>query len=186
MDFVVEGSDMETTENMLTVGAVAERLDEAERTIRNWIKRGVFAGARREGTPRGPYWVIPESALKDFVSPMAGRPSKRDADRKYPRKETLQASIERWARKGLRQLAAVPGSVYARWTYRGAEQGPLPDRPPGMMGGFGYIPKWKISFENERGAVGYIEIALEPGSSQAAAVVKQIKERIKDGLIPAR
>lgn len=57
----------------LTTAQVAERLDTAERTVRLWCKQGKFAGARSVETPRGNYWLVPESALKNFVKPTLGR-----------------------------------------------------------------------------------------------------------------
>jgi hypothetical protein len=60
----------------LTTAQVADRLDTPERTVRLWCKQGRFTGARNVETPRGNYWLIPESALKTFERPQAGRPPK--------------------------------------------------------------------------------------------------------------
>jgi hypothetical protein len=66
--------------NELTTAQVAERLDAPERTIRLWCKQGLFTGARSVDTPRGNYWLIPETALKSFVKPAMGRPPKPKAE----------------------------------------------------------------------------------------------------------
>jgi excisionase family DNA binding protein len=60
----------------LTTTQVAERLNTPERTIRLWCKQGRFTGARSVDTPRGNYWLIPESALKGFEKPLRGRTPK--------------------------------------------------------------------------------------------------------------
>ncbi len=41
-----------------------------------WCKQGRLQGARTIDTPRGSYWLIPESALKNFEKPELGRPPK--------------------------------------------------------------------------------------------------------------
>ena len=68
-------------EKMLMVSEVAARLGQSERNIRNWAKRGVFPGAVLQVSPRGPYWLIPESDLKSFSKPVRGRPGKPKAVR---------------------------------------------------------------------------------------------------------
>lgn len=65
-------------ERMLTVSEVAQRLGESDRTIRNWVSQNLFAGAKLKASPRGPYWMIPETALRSFERPLRGRPPKRD------------------------------------------------------------------------------------------------------------
>ena len=57
----------------LTTADVAERLKRPERTVRLWCKQGLLAGARAVTTPRGDYWMIPATALKDFAPPTLGR-----------------------------------------------------------------------------------------------------------------
>jgi hypothetical protein len=59
----------------LTTADVAVRLGRPERTVRLWCKQGRFDGAHAVSTPRGDYWVIPESALKNFQEPERGRPA---------------------------------------------------------------------------------------------------------------
>jgi hypothetical protein len=68
-------------EKMLMVSEVAARLGQSERNIRNWAKRGVFPAAVLQVSPRGPYWLIPESDLKSFSKPVRGRPGKPKAVR---------------------------------------------------------------------------------------------------------
>jgi Helix-turn-helix domain len=63
-----------TPETELTTGQVAERLDTPERTVRLWCKQGRFQGARAVDSPRGVYWLVPESALVGFEKPARGRP----------------------------------------------------------------------------------------------------------------
>lgn len=63
-------------QKMLTVKEAAERIGAAEISVRIWASKGRFAGARKEQTPMGSYWVIPESALENFENPGRGRPQK--------------------------------------------------------------------------------------------------------------
>lgn len=73
---------------MLTVKEAAERLGANAISVRIWASRGRFPGAKKETSPIGDYWVIPESALKGFEMGKAGRPvnpeSKRSKARKSP------------------------------------------------------------------------------------------------------
>ena len=80
--------NMSTTE--LTTADVAGRLGRPERTVRLWCKQGRFKGARSESTPRGDYWLIPESALKDFQEPERGRPAKAKDNGKTARKRATK------------------------------------------------------------------------------------------------
>ena len=57
---------------MLTVREVAERTGAAESSVRVWVWRGRFPGARKESTPLGDYWLIPESAIADFKMGTSG------------------------------------------------------------------------------------------------------------------
>jgi excisionase family DNA binding protein len=61
---------------MLTVKEAAARLGAAEISIRVWAKDGRFPGARKESTPMGEYWLIPEAALEGFEMGSPGRPPK--------------------------------------------------------------------------------------------------------------
>ncbi|HKQ08329.1 MAG TPA: helix-turn-helix domain-containing protein [Blastocatellia bacterium] len=53
-------------EKMLTVEEAANKLGAAVVSVRVWARTGRFPGAQREDSPRGPYWLIPESALEGF------------------------------------------------------------------------------------------------------------------------
>ena len=66
--------------NELTTKQVAERLGVAQLTVRVWCAAGRFNGARLAESPRGDYWVIPESALVNFQLPTIGRPAKPKAN----------------------------------------------------------------------------------------------------------
>ena len=70
----------------LTTTQVAERLKVAAVTVRMWCAQGKFKNARLVEHPRGDYWVIPESDLKDFEPPKMGRPSTKKAAKKRGKK----------------------------------------------------------------------------------------------------
>lgn len=61
---------------MLTVREAAQRLNAAQVSVRMWASQGRFPGARKESTPFGDFWVIPESDLDGFQMGTAGRPPK--------------------------------------------------------------------------------------------------------------
>lgn len=75
---------------MLTVREVAERLGAAVVSVRVWANKGKFPGAKKEETPAGDYWLIPETDLKGFNMGKAGRPQKPESELKYPRKRKEQ------------------------------------------------------------------------------------------------
>ena len=62
--------------NDLTTKEVAARFDVERRSVRNWCMRGLLPGAYELQTPRGPVWMIPETAFDNFVKPKAGQPRK--------------------------------------------------------------------------------------------------------------
>jgi len=66
---------MRKGEKMLTTGEVMERLQVPYQTVISWIKKGVLA-SKREETPRGPVYYVPQSAVESFVEPKRGRPRK--------------------------------------------------------------------------------------------------------------
>jgi hypothetical protein len=73
----------------LTAAVVAERLNVGRSTVNLWCRQGRFAGARREDSPVGPYWLIPEAALNTFVKPKRGplpKASTKKATKKSGRK----------------------------------------------------------------------------------------------------
>lgn len=67
---------MARKEKMMTVKEAASQLGSSEQTIRTWLKRGRFPGAKLEETPLGSYWLIPQSAVDNFTPRKAGRPPK--------------------------------------------------------------------------------------------------------------
>src|SRR5215471_17946946 len=64
------------SQKMLTVREAAEVARAAPSTIRTWLLAGLIPGARREQSPAGTYWLIPETSLGAFVKPKLGRPRK--------------------------------------------------------------------------------------------------------------
>jgi hypothetical protein len=60
----------------LSTKEVAERFDVEPRSVRNWCVRGLLPGAYELQTPRGPVWMIPETAFDGFMQPKAGQPRK--------------------------------------------------------------------------------------------------------------
>ena len=61
---------------MLSVPEAAKVLKVAAVSVRLWARQGRFPGAKREETPAGPYWLLPESSLVGFEMGKAGRPKK--------------------------------------------------------------------------------------------------------------
>lgn len=61
---------------MLTVKEVASQMGQTGQTIRTWLKKGRFPGARLEETALGSYWLIPATAVEGFTLKKAGRPAK--------------------------------------------------------------------------------------------------------------
>jgi len=64
-------------EEMLTTHQLANEIDVAYQTVMSWIYKGLFPNAHKEETPRGPYYLVPRSDLRDFEFPKRGRPSKK-------------------------------------------------------------------------------------------------------------
>jgi Helix-turn-helix domain len=64
----------------LTTEEVAKRLSEREAksiprdTVKHWCQQGRFPNARRIGSGRRGYWLIPQSDLDSFSLPPMGRP----------------------------------------------------------------------------------------------------------------
>jgi hypothetical protein len=60
-------------EKMLSVKDIAARFDVKISTARGWLHRRLFVGAQLKTSELGvSYWVVPESALKDFALPKPG------------------------------------------------------------------------------------------------------------------
>ena len=60
-------------EKTYTARQLAERFGVAGSTVRGWLLRGLFPSAELKKTELGDsYWIVPESALKDFEPPKPG------------------------------------------------------------------------------------------------------------------
>ena len=60
-------------EKEYTARQLAERFNVAGSTVRGWLLRRLIPGAVLKETGLGnSYWVVPESALKNFVPPKPG------------------------------------------------------------------------------------------------------------------
>jgi hypothetical protein len=60
----------------LTTKQVAERYGVKQITVRVWCEKGVFKNAYKDTSPRGEYWLIPESDLEGFEPQLRrGRPN---------------------------------------------------------------------------------------------------------------
>jgi hypothetical protein len=80
---------------VLTTKEAAARLDESDRLVRLWCKQGRFPGAKMVTHPRGDYWTIPASDLKDFVKPRPGpTPKAKTAPAKPARKSRKKAEAK--------------------------------------------------------------------------------------------
>jgi len=68
------------SERTLTAKQLAAKYKVAPSTARAWFLNGLVPNAYLKETELGSFWVVPESALKDFVKPTAGRPPKAKAE----------------------------------------------------------------------------------------------------------
>jgi hypothetical protein len=78
----IDSPAMGKKEKMLNVHEAAERLGQPVSSVRVWVWSGRFPGARKESTPLGEYWLIPESSLEGFEPGKRGRPAKKGRGRK--------------------------------------------------------------------------------------------------------
>jgi hypothetical protein len=69
-------------DKMLTVQEAAAKLGASVKSVRVWVWQGRFAGARKETTPMGEYWLIPESSLEGVEVRPPGRPPKPKTEKK--------------------------------------------------------------------------------------------------------
>jgi hypothetical protein len=61
------------SEKTYTARQLAERFGVANSTVRGWLMRRILPGAYLQETELGDsYWLVPESALKDFSPPKPG------------------------------------------------------------------------------------------------------------------
>jgi len=63
-------------EKMLSTREVAERIGVKYSTVMLWLRENKLAGAVKEMSPRGAYWLIPESSIAGIVKRKQGRPKK--------------------------------------------------------------------------------------------------------------
>lgn len=61
---------------MLTTREFAEATGAAWSTIRKLVRLDKIPGARREQSPVGEFWLIPETSIAGFEIPSRGRPRK--------------------------------------------------------------------------------------------------------------
>ena len=67
-------------EEMLTTQQIANEYGVAYQTVMAWVYKGFFPNAQKEETPRGPYYLVPRSDLRDFKAPKRGRPPKAEGE----------------------------------------------------------------------------------------------------------
>jgi hypothetical protein len=78
-------------QKMYTIKEASEIIGAAVSSIRVWLnneeeRKRRFPGAKKEETPMGSYWVIPESDLKSYAAPKTGRPQKPEEELKQKRR----------------------------------------------------------------------------------------------------
>lgn len=77
--------------NQLTTKQVAERFGVKQITVRVWCEKGIFKNAFKGTSPRGDFWLIPESDLENFQPQRRpGRPTS-----KNPSKATISKRMQR-------------------------------------------------------------------------------------------
>jgi len=74
-------------EKMYTIRQAAAMIGAAESSLRVWLandeeRQKRFPNARKESSPIGDYWLIPESDLRNYKPPERGRPVKRKENAK--------------------------------------------------------------------------------------------------------
>jgi hypothetical protein len=73
-------------EKMYTIRQAAQLTGASESSLRVWLSNDAervkrFPNARKETSPIGDYWLIPESDLKSYKNPGRGRPRKKPTDK---------------------------------------------------------------------------------------------------------
>ena len=81
----------------LTTKQAAEKIGVKQVTVRSWCEKGLFKNARKENSPRGEYWIIPEADLEGFEPPPKGRklsknPSKTALAKRRQREQEKQTT----------------------------------------------------------------------------------------------
>jgi excisionase family DNA binding protein len=104
----------------LTTAQVSERLGTPERTVRLWCKQGRFDGARPVDTPRGSYWLIPESALKNFEKPELGRPPKAQATNAIATPNAIDITLK--LNKAFREATEAEEASQKKATKKGSKK----------------------------------------------------------------
>jgi hypothetical protein len=66
-------------QKMLTTKQVAERIGVKYTTVMLWLREKKLAGAVKESSPRGDYWLIPETSIAGIQKRGQGRPRKEGA-----------------------------------------------------------------------------------------------------------
>ena len=80
-------------EKAYTARQLAERYKVAGSTVRGWLLRRLIPGAYLQETGLGnSYWLVPESAIKDFVPPKPGPVPKLAVAGQRPPREAVNAS----------------------------------------------------------------------------------------------
>lgn len=75
-------------EKTYTARQLAERYNVAGSTVRGWLLRQLIPGAYLKETELGDsYWLVPESALKNFVPPKPGPVPKAKSNGAAPAKK---------------------------------------------------------------------------------------------------
>jgi hypothetical protein len=85
------------SEKTYTARQLAERYKVARSTARGWLNRKLIPGARLEESPLGDsYWLVPESALKDFTPPQPGpKPKPKPAEPKPARRSSRKKAASK-------------------------------------------------------------------------------------------
>src|SRR5690349_16730555 len=78
-------------EKMLTTKEVAEKIGVKYPTVMLWIRENKLAGAVKETSPRGDYWLVPESSLAGIVKRGQGRPKKATDETEPPEAPAITA-----------------------------------------------------------------------------------------------
>jgi hypothetical protein len=78
---------------MYTIKEAAELTGASVASLRIWLANDIerqkrFPNARKESSPIGEFWLIPENDVKGYENQGRGRPQKPDNELKYKRRKT--------------------------------------------------------------------------------------------------